>query len=46
MDEIKLFKTLTKIDVALQWFLKSGAKLISYFMLLILFVYILIDLFS
>ena len=45
MDEIKLLKTLTKIDVVLQWFLKSGVKFIAYSVLIIISVYTLIDFF-
>jgi len=45
MDEIKLLKTLTKIDIVLQWFLKSGVKFLGYSILLIIFVYKLFDLF-
>ena len=45
MDEIKLLKTLTKIDVVLQWFLKRGMKIIAYSILIIISVYTLIDFF-
>ena len=45
MDEIKLFKTLTKVDEVLQWILKSGVRFIAYSILFIIFVYISIDIF-
>ena len=44
MNDIKLFKTLTKVDVILKWFLKEGLTLLIFTLILILFVFIFIQL--
>jgi len=45
MDEIKLYKALTRIDIVLKWLLKGGLSIIVSSFLFILFVFILIKLF-
>jgi len=39
MNEIKLFKTSTKMDIILNWHLKDGLSLLIMTLILILFVY-------
>jgi len=45
MNEIKLFKALTKIDVVLNWLLKGGLSIIVLSTLMISFAFILIRMF-
>jgi len=45
MNEIKLFKALTRIDVVLKWLLNGGLSKIVFSTLLFLFSFILIKLF-
>jgi len=45
MNEIKLYKVLTRIDVVLKWLLKGGLSIIVLSALFILFVFIIIKLF-
>jgi len=45
MNEVKLYKALTKIDVVLKWLLKGGLSSIVFSTLLILFVFIIVKLY-